>query len=238
VTTVDAPQIFKAGALDDSGECPQVTNTAYTVYFVPLASPSANNPSAPPEPIMGIQQLKATFTLNQLTPKAPVPTNKAEENVGESELTVKWTNASDAKAKSQYYVLWDLGIGPDPTCSESILVHDQPPPDPADDEYLLKSDETPGQEMTLNHLDERGVAIGDYVAAAVIHKDVAGNLSNMSRILCLKRDMTNGFRDICAMDSECHFTTCALTPGQRRSGALLGILITLGSLLFLRRRRA
>ncbi|HEX6245535.1 MAG TPA: hypothetical protein VFZ61_31645 [Polyangiales bacterium] len=232
-----APEIFKAGADGAGEECPSVTNTTYTVYFVPLATPTANNPSNPPEPIAGVQQLKATFTLNTLAPSAPAGVKATD---GQTELKLEWAKAAGAMARSSYYVLWDLGVGDNSSCSNTMLTKGQAPPDPAEDNLLLQSDSTPGTAMTLGHLDERGVELYDYVAAAVVHTDISGNVSTLSTVRCLQRAETCGFDCQCAMDPECAggFHSCALTPGARASGALLGALVALGSTLFLRRRRA
>jgi hypothetical protein len=235
---ITAPMIFRTGAADeDFTSCAEQTNTTYTVYFVPLATPTETNPSSPSEPIAGVQQLKATFTLSTLPPNAPAGIRGTD---GQTELKIEWAKAAGAMAKSNYYVLWDLGVGDDSSCSNTILEKGKAPTEPAEDNLLLQSSSTPGTEMTLGHLDERGVELYDYVAAAVVHVDISGNASELSTVRCLQRAETCGFDCQCAMDPDCAggFHSCALTPGARASGALLGVLVALGSMLFLRRRRA
>lgn len=229
--------VFKESGAEDASSCPEVSGTVYTVYLVPVDTPTSSNPSNPPEPVSGIQQLKATFTLNLVTPASP---SKVKGGTGESELTLSWEKASDAKPKSKYYTLWDLTIGTDSTCAQSVLAVDSQPPKP-EEGSIVKTSDTVGTKAKLSDLDARGVAIGDYVAATVIHLDQAGNPSNIGDVECIERVEIDDFYKLCAQDPKCNdgFHTCAMNPGRREYGAAgFGLAFVIGSLLFLRRRRA
>lgn len=234
--TASATDIFKSNADDTSEECPEVSGNSFTVYLVPLDSETQSNPNMPPAPL-NVPVRKATFSLNVATPEAP---SKIKGSTGESELRVSWTKPSDFKNRSKFYAIFDLGLSTeDSECAETVLKKDDPPL--ADDgETIVRSSSTTGTKALLKGLDAKGVAIDQYVAATVIHRDQAGNDSNQSEVVCLRRvDVVTPLEE-CDEDPDCKddFDSCSLRPGGgQRRGALAALsLLGLALALFARRR--
>jgi hypothetical protein len=114
--SIDAQDIFWPDPRGDLDTCAAHVR-AVTIFAIPLSSPSANNPSNPPEPITGVPVHKATLTLGS-EPSAPT---RLKGVGGERELQVAWAKPADARAGSTYTVYWDTGVGTDASCSDSLL---------------------------------------------------------------------------------------------------------------------
>lgn len=232
---IPANSIFRNGANDDKG-CPEQANTKYTVYFVPLDNPTSSNPSSPPEPSTGVQQLKGVFTLYTLPPTAPTG---VEGQSGESQVGIKWHAASGSTTTTSYRAYFDTSVGSDSSCEGTQLVKDAPPPEP-DDSTVFSSSLTKGLNAKLTNLDGKGVEIGNYVAAAVISTDIAENEGNLSEVICIERVQTDGFLDACERDPKCAggFDSCSLRPGASGRGVLTGLTLLAGlAIAFAIRRR-
>jgi hypothetical protein len=232
---IDSLAIFKKSADDDSGECPDRSGNKYTVYFVALPNPTESSPASPPEPIAGIESRTAVFTLYTQTPAYPATVTSRN---GESQLQVDWDKAAGFTNLSNYRVVFDTSVGSDSTCSSSLLVQDSVPPE-ADNVSLFATNAKTGMSALLKDLDKKQVAIHDYVAAAVVHQDQAGNDSNLSEVMCIERVEVDGFLEVCERDPECRggFNSCSVDLGGRR-GPVLALLVWLALLIgFVVRRR-
>jgi hypothetical protein len=233
--TIPAVDIFRANAEDDSGVCVESSGNTYTVYFVPLNQPTTSNESMPPDTITDISpRRKAIFTL-QTSPLEP-PLSVSGEN-GENSVTVKWKKAPGAIATSEYRAFFDTSVGPD--CADSKLVEGTKPP-AVDNQTIFASGYDRALETSLGSLGGKGVEIGDFVAAAAMHKDMAGNVSPLSNVVCMQRVETTDFFDNCEDDDECKdgFDSCSVSPASRTRGLVgLGFLLALGVVLAVRRGR-
>jgi hypothetical protein len=233
---IPATKVFRTGTADEMG-CPELAGTKYKVYFVPLQGPSDGNPASPPDALVGAQQLKGTFTLYSKRPEAPGGVKPLN---GESRVALEWSAAANATSTTDYRAYFDTSIGADPTCANSVLKEGDVGPEP-DNQDTFRTGYDKGLSAKLTDLDSKGVAIGDYVAAAVTTKDIANNNSTMSEVVCIKRVQTDGFLDVCGRDPNCkdQFQTCSLRQGTRR-GALSAaglLLLGLGIAFAIRRRR-
>jgi hypothetical protein len=291
--TTTATQIFRNGYNDTEG-CPEQSNQKYTVYFVPLSTPTSANPNSPPDALSSIQQLKGTFTLYNKRPTAP---SGVKGGVGQNRLSVSWDALSGVVSTTSYRAYFDVSVGDDPTCAGSLL-YSRPvdgsdggtstPTDagaadaasadasvslddagldaslddagldeagaadaqttasssdgyfaPDTDNKDIFSSSTKGTSASISDLDKKGVAIGEYVAAAVVTTDIAGNESKLSDVVCIQRVNTGSFLEACSADPNCEggFQSCSLSPPSRRIGLFgLGLLLGLGIAFWVRRR--
>ena len=245
--TAAATDIFRDGSADtDLTECPNKGGDKYNVYFVPLDTSTSTNPASPPAPTININRT-ATFSLYTAAPNAP---GGVSGKPGEYELKVKWSKASGAVATSTYRAYFDTSVGSDKTCAGTRLVAGElfdslrdadDKPIRVDNLTLFATDYESGTEAKLSDLDKRNVPIGNYVAAAVVHRDFAKNDSPLSTVVCIKREDVQTFIDACKADPECAdgFESCSVAaPGLRNTGLIgLSLLLGLGVAVGVRRRR-
>lgn len=228
-----ANEIFRNGSTDEEG-CPEQAGTKYTVYFVPLDAETSSNPASPPEATAN-QKLKGTFTLYTQLPAGPTGLSGQS---GESQVGVKWSRAAGATMTTSYRAYFDTAIGDDSSCANSVLVAGAPAPE-ADGSSLFSSGLTKGLSTKLSGLDSKGVAIGSYVAAAVVSTDITEQEGVLSEVVCIERVQTDGFLDACERDPNCRgqFDTCSLRQGKtQRGAAALAVLLGLAIGFALRRR--
>lgn len=224
-------EIFKVNA-QSQDSCPLARGTKYKVFFVPLANATDTSPAAPPAPIPGVLIPTAEFTLYTELPAAP---GGVEGENGESELSIKWDKASGAMSTTDYKAYFDLTVGADATCGASRLKTNGSVPD--DLTGIVSSGAT--KSLNASTSDLSGVAINHYVAAGVVTRDIAGNESKLSQVVCIRRVNTRSFMENCEKDSECKFESCSVQAPGWKTGGLLGLslLFGLGVALGVRRRR-
>lgn len=174
----DALSLFKNPFQDDSNSCPDGAAFDVTVFAVPLDTPTSANPSNPPEPIQSIPVGTLRVTLDSTIPEAPT---RLSEHSTSSVLQVSW---EPTESDTWFDAYWDTSVGDDDSCSTTVLQAGDPAPQP--DNAFLHVTSTQGVRASLFHLLERGVEYGDSVAVAVVQRDLAGNVSPLSEVLCLQ----------------------------------------------------
>lgn len=245
---VDGNAIFDVP--DDGVDgCAEQSPLTFNVAFVPLNQNTRPGTEAP-APLSDVNALEAKFTLYGAVP--PSPTN-VRGNGGERSLGAKWDGVN-AGPNTAYQIYMDVGKGGGPasdaetgdsdagtgnvSCGSGKLVAGRPPPT-VDNKTVFVSDIRKTTDGSIGGLDDKGVAIGDTVAIAVVTRDAAHNLSNLSEVVCVRRDDTSGFWEQCEADPACRngFDECSAAPWRDARGPLSALVLGAATVALVRRRR-
>lgn len=225
----------RTGGDDEALSCDAVKRGAplYTIYILPLSQETVINNGS--EVVRGVNVLKASFTPYLTEPDRPI---NLQPLPGENRLGVQFEPGGDTNQLWKYKAWFDLAQGSGTAeCGSGRL--DTPTYKPSTGEEGMRVSGASSNKSA--YIDNVGsVPFETSVRAVAVAIDPAGNESQLSDGVCVKRVETTSFLDACNNDPECQgsLDSCSLSPGRHASVfGLSFFVLALGALLSRRRSR-
>jgi hypothetical protein len=238
LTTQSVTPTIKASARAwFANESSDKTCTATAKQYITIIAASGDTPAAGgTDNALGSTDI--IFNVDVTPYEAPTLTSVSG---GESSLKIKYKDPGGfgVSGQDKTYVYFDFhNVSPKGSECMSEAFATKKVPDPSDMLIERKTGNPSSASIDPNDLDN-GLALGEQVPVAVAAVDAAGNVSTLSNFQCVVHESTTGFNDACQSDPKCkdQFDQCSTSPWRRASGLTCALLLMLGSLVFVRRKR-